>query len=78
MTKHVMVLVDEQHGLDSIAAAAAAGGARIDRVLHGIKTIICTVDDDVVIERVRRIDGVTSVREEETFSVPPMDPNIPL
>lgn len=78
MTKRVMVLVDEQHGLGSVAAAVAAGGAHVDRVMHGMKTIFCTVADDVVIERVRRIDGVTSVREEEIFSVPPMDRNIPV
>jgi hypothetical protein len=73
-----MVLVDEQHGLDSVAAAVAAGGARVDRVMQGMKTIICSVDDDAVIERVRRMVGVTSVREEGTFSVPPMDHDIPL
>jgi hypothetical protein len=36
-----MVLVDEQRGLDSVAAAVEAGGAHVERVMRGMKTIIC-------------------------------------
>ena len=78
MAKHILILVDNQHKLGSVVAAAQAGGAHVDRIMHGMKTIACTVADDAVMERVRRMDGVTSVREEDIFSVPPLDRDIPL
>ena len=77
MTKNVMVLVDEQHALDSVTAAVEAGGLRVERVMRGMRTIVGAVSDESVIQRVQQMDGVSSVREEETFAVPPSNRDIP-
>ena len=77
--KNVMVLVDDKHGrtLDSVADAIRENGLKVDRVMRGMKTIIGAVSDEATIERIRRIEGVASIREERTFSLPPMNPSIP-
>ncbi|WP_353641690.1 hypothetical protein [Mesorhizobium sp. WSM2239] len=76
-TKNVMVLVDEQHRLDSVATAVRECGVRVERVMRGMRTIVGAVSDDSVIQRVQQMDGVASVREEETFAVPPSHRDIP-
>ena len=77
MTKNVMVLVDEQHALDTVTAAVEANGVRVERVMRGMRTIVGAVSDESVIQRVQQMDGVSSVREEETFAVPPSKRDIP-
>jgi hypothetical protein len=77
MAKNVMVLVDEQHALDSVAAAVEASGVRVERVMRGMRTIVGAVADESVIQRVQQMDGVSSVREEESFAVPPSNRDIP-
>jgi hypothetical protein len=77
--KSVMVLVDvkDAASLDSVAAEIRDSGVRIEQVLRSMKTIVGTVSDDRTIEKVRKLRGVKSIREEEEFSLPPMDPSIP-
>jgi hypothetical protein len=77
MTKNVMVLVDEQHRLDSVTAAVEACGVRVQRVMRGMRTIVGAVSDDAAIQRVQQMDGVASVREEKSFAVPPNHRDIP-
>jgi hypothetical protein len=77
MAKNVMVLVDEQHGLDSVTAAVEACGVRVERVMRGMRTIVGAASDDAAIQRVQQTDGVASVREEKSFAVPPLHRDIP-
>jgi hypothetical protein len=77
MAKNVMVLVDEQHALDSVTAAVEAKGVRVERVMRGMRTIVGAVSDDSVIQRVQQMDGVSAVREEKSFAVPPSHRDIP-
>ena len=76
---NMVVLVEEKRGntLDSVTAAIEDTGVRVSNVLRGMKTIVATASDDELVEKVRHLDGVASVRVERTFSLPRMDPSIP-
>ncbi|MBT1154782.1 hypothetical protein J1C56_04180 [Aminobacter anthyllidis] len=73
-----MVLVDTKHGhsFESVQDAVEKGGLRVEKVMRGLRTITGKLDDKLI-EQLRGIDGVAAVREEGTFSLPPMDPKTP-
>jgi hypothetical protein len=75
---NVMVLVDDRdgHTVDSVAQEIAQTGVEVGRVIRGMKTIVGEVEDLSVIEKVRGVGGVLSVREEGVISLPPMDRNV--
>ena len=77
--KSVMVLVDgkDAASLDSAAAEIRKSGVRIEQVLRSMRTIVGTVSDDRMIEKVRALRGVKSIREEGEVSLPPMNPSVP-
>jgi hypothetical protein len=76
--RNVMVLVDTKHGnsFESVQDAVEKGGLRVDKVMRGLRTITGELDENLI-ERLRGIDGVAAVREEGTFSLPPMDSKTP-
>ncbi|MDH4984610.1 hypothetical protein [Aminobacter anthyllidis] len=76
--RNVLVLVDTKHGhsFESVQDAVEKGGLRVEKVMRGLRTITGKLDDKLI-EQLRGIDGVAAVREEGTFSLPPMDPKTP-
>ena len=76
--RNVLVLVDTKHGrsFDAVQAEVEKGGLRVEKVMRGLRTISGKLDEKLI-DRLRDIDGVAAVREEGTFSLPPMDGKTP-
>ena len=72
----VMVEKDRRAEIDQLAESLAARGLQVQQKLPRFRTIIGTGDSSLM-ERLKSVDGVETVRPQGTFQLPPMDEKIP-
>lgn len=74
----IVVLLDKEQKdkIDAIAEKLGAEGMRVEQTMSTIGIISGKADADSL-DALRKVQGVAHLRQERTFSVPPMDENIP-
>ena len=75
---NLVILVDREKkkGIDAVADNLAKAGLKVDRKMSITGVISGRASADKL-ESLRKVDGVAELREEKTYSLPPMDEKIP-
>ncbi|HEY0331443.1 MAG TPA: hypothetical protein VGC77_20380 [Rhodopseudomonas sp.] len=72
----VMVDKDRRADLDEVAKSLEQRGLRVEQKLSRFRTIT-GVGESSLIDQLRTVDGVESVRPQQGVQLPPMDDDIP-
>ena len=72
----VLVDRDKKGAIDKVADNLSKVGMKVDRKMS-ITGIISGTAATENLEALRKVDGVSQLREEKVFSLPPMDEKIP-
>ena len=72
----VMVDKSRRQDLDQVAETLEAQGLHVQQKLPRFRTILGTGESSLM-EQLRSVDGVESIRPQEKFQLPPMDESIP-
>jgi len=72
----VMVDKDRQSDLDQVAKALEDRGLRVEQKLPRFRTITGT-GDSALIDQLKTVQGVASVRPQQGVQLPPMGDDIP-
>ncbi len=66
----------EKEALERTRSDLEQTGLVVDEVMPLVKTITGRIDDQDF-ERLRAVDNIKDVREEQSFQLPPMDDRVP-
>jgi hypothetical protein len=72
----VMVNPAARQDLDRVAKTLEAQGFHVQQKLPRFRTILGTGESSLI-ERLRSVEGVESVRPQEKFQLPPLDESVP-
>ncbi|ANY08485.1 hypothetical protein [Pseudonocardia sp. HH130630-07] len=70
MSGRVLVSVTDGHAIDDVAAACAAAGLQVEKVLRGVGVVVGTCDD-AQRAGLAGIAGVGSVEPDREIRLPP-------
>jgi len=71
--RNILVLVDEKtdQSLEALVKSIEAEGVKVERILRSTRTIVGAAPSEEAMSRVRNLEGIAAVREDQTISLPP-------